>query len=116
MVLSQGLLGLLGDLLSMTLERPPHKQEMTQEISVRELFFTIIYSFLTLLVHIVAEVGRVLGREFFPAPCLVSQGHSQILHTLAMGVTMSWIIVLFSKLISISLSSSLLFILPKLNS
>lgn len=83
---------------------------------MRELFFTIIYSFLTLLVHIVAGVEKVLGREFFPAPCLVFQGHSQIVHTLAMGVTMFWIIVLLSKLISISLSLGLLFILPKLNS
>lgn len=46
MVLSQGLLGLLGDLLSMTLERPPHKQEMTQEISVCEgafLYHNILF-------------------------------------------------------------------------
>lgn len=35
-VLSQGLLGLLGDLLSMTLERPPHKKKMKLEIGVCE--------------------------------------------------------------------------------
>ena len=65
-----GPLGLFDDLLPMTLERSPYRQQTKQATFMRDIFFTVMYLFLSLLVHIVTQgesageraiLGSILG-------------------------------------------------------